>query len=99
MSKTSPSDLAVTFRSVPRRLGEAYGDDTPAAGTALEAQLRRAGGLLGTSGDAAGIADAIAGTPADQWDPAVLDGLRAIALEVGHELRRIAAEHRADEDT
>lgn len=98
MSTTSPSDLAVTFRSVARRLEEAFGDDAPAAGSAMDGQLRRAGELLGTPGDASAIADAIGRTPADEWDPAVLDGLRAVALDVGRELRRIAAEHHPDDE-
>jgi hypothetical protein len=98
MSKTSPTDLAITFRSVPRRLREALGDDQPAADTALHGQLARAASLLGTAPDATSIADAINRIPADKWDQAVLDGLRGIALEVGAQLRQLAAQHHAADD-
>ena len=97
MSKTSPADLAVTFRSVARRLDEALDGETPTAGSPLHMQLEKAAKLIGTTPDAASIAAAIEHTPADQWDEATLDGLRAVALDLGHELRRIAAEH-ADRD-
>ncbi len=98
MSKTSPADLAVTFRSVPRRVREALGDDQPVAGTALHDQLARAASLLGVAPDATTIADAINAIPADHWDQAVLEGLRGIALEVGAQLRRLAAHRNADDD-
>ncbi|MCU1503739.1 MAG: hypothetical protein JWM12_3093 [Ilumatobacteraceae bacterium] len=98
MSKTSPADLAITFRSVPRRLREALGDDQPPAGTELQDQLARASALLGTPADATAIADAIARTPPDEWDPATLDMLRDVALEVGRHLRELAARHRHEDD-
>jgi hypothetical protein len=97
MSSTSPADLAVTFRSVPRRLREALGDDQPPAGSELREQLRRAGQLLGASQEPAAIADAIDRTKPDEWDQGTLDGLRAVALDVGRELRRLAAQHRHDD--
>ncbi len=93
MSKSSPADLAVTFRSVARRLDEALdGAAASAVGPALPTQLRRAADVLGTSADGASIAAAIEQMPADQWDEAALDELRAAALDIGHEIRRIAAE-------
>ena len=98
MSSSSPTDLAVTFRSIPRRLREAYGDDQPAAGSDLAIQLGAAGRLLGTSPDPSAIAGAIESVRPDEWDPSTLDGLRQIGLEVGAELRRIAAEHDQDDD-
>lgn len=97
MSKSSPADLSVTFRSIARRLDEALGDDPPAADTRLSRQLDRAGQLLRTSPDATAIADAIGSVRADEWDPALLDELRDIALDIGHELRRLADEHRPDD--
>lgn len=93
MSNSSPADLAVTFRSIPRRLREAYGDDTPRPGTDVATQLAAAARLLGTTADPEAIARAIESVKADQWDPGTLDGLRQVGLEVGAELRRIAAEH------
>jgi hypothetical protein len=98
MSSTSPADLAVTFRSVPRRVREALGDDQPPVGSELRDQLRRAAELLGTPADADAIADAIDRTPPDGWELATLDGLRAVALDVGRQLRELAARHRHDDD-
>jgi hypothetical protein len=95
MSNSSPADLAVTFRSIPRRLREAYGDDTPRPGSDLATQLAAAARLLGTTADPAAIAGAIDAVKADQWDQGTLDGLRQVGLDVGAELRRIAAEHDA----
>jgi hypothetical protein len=93
MSSSSPTDLAITFRSIPRRLREAYGDDEPAVGSDLAGQLAAAGRLLGTAPEANAIATAIESRKPDQWDEATLDGLRGVALEVGAELRAIAAAH------
>ena len=95
MSNSSPADLAVTFRSIPRRLREAYGDDQPATGSDLAAQLDAAGRLLGTTAAPEAIATAIESRHPDEWDYATLDGLRQVGLEVGAELRRIAAAHEA----
>ena len=98
MSSSSPADLAVTFRSIPRRLREAYGDDQPAAGSDLASQLAAAGRLLGTSPDPVAIATAIEARRPKEWDDATLEGLRQVGLEVGAELRRIAADHPRRDD-
>jgi hypothetical protein len=95
MSSSLPSDLAVTFRSIPRRLKEAQGD-TPAAQTqsytsTILRLLTTAAGLLHTNSDPASVAAAIEAVPADDWDPATLDQLRETALELGGALRSIAA--------
>ena len=95
MSSTSPSDLAITFRSIPRRLREAQGDTSPSVTqsdtSAIGRHLATAAALMHTQADAAAIADAIDSVPADDWDEATLAQLRSIALELGGELRRIAA--------
>lgn len=93
MSSSSPADLAITFRSIPRRLREAYGDDQPTSGSDLATQLAAAGRLLGTRADAEAIAAAIEAVKADEWDAQTLEQLRAVALDVGAELRAIAAAH------
>jgi hypothetical protein len=95
MSSTSPSDLAITFRSVPRRLREAQAD-TPAAATqphtsAISSQLAAAGTLMRTAADPAAIADAIDAVPADDWSDDTLNSLRSIALDLGSALRAVAA--------
>ena len=93
MSHSSPADLVVTFRSIPRRLREAYGDERPAAGSDLAAQLATAGRLLETAPDPEAIATAIESRKPRDWDSATLDALRQVGLDVGAELRRIAAAH------
>ena len=98
MSPSSPADLAVTFRSIPRRLREAYGDEQPAAGSDLATQLEAAGRLLDSPPDPGLIASAIDARKPDDWDAATLHELRALALDVGSELRRIAAEHPRRDD-
>ena len=95
MSSSSPSDLAVTFRSVPRRLREAIGD-TPASATAgivseLDEQIAIAAKIMQSPADPGAIADAIGAVPADAWDEATLNSLRTTALDVGRLLRAIAA--------
>jgi hypothetical protein len=95
MSSSSPRDLAVTFRSVPRRLREAR-DGAPEHVTAgitaeLDEQIGIAAGLMHTQADAAAIADAIEDVPADAWTEATLTTLRGTALDIGRLLRAIAA--------
>ena len=101
MSSASPADLAITFRSVPRRLREAQGDATPQATAAPTAELHgllhEAGRLMGTAADPATIADGIEGTHADSWDDSVLARLREIALDLGRLLRHIATLAEGDE--
>jgi hypothetical protein len=95
MSSSSPSDLAVTLRSVPRRLREAMGDTPPSATSAITAELNEqigiAAKLMHTAADPSAIADAIDAVPADDWDESVLTSLRTAALDIGRLLRAIAA--------
>jgi hypothetical protein len=94
MSDSSPADLAITFRSLTRRLREARGDlgagvvATQVA--AIDRHLARAGHLVRSTSDPAAIADAIEAVPADGWGDE-LSELRTIALELGRELRAVAA--------
>ncbi len=97
MSDSSPADLAISFRSLPRRLREARGhlaafeiqdrlDD-------IDRHLARAASLMHTSGhpvDPVEVADAIDATPADSWGDE-LDELRGIALALGTLIRAVAA--------
>ena len=100
MSSASPDDLAVTFRSIPRRLREAHGTaepETTASATAeLHGLLHEAARLMGTTSDPAAIADAVADRHADEWDDVTLARLREIALDLGRLLRHIAALAEAD---
>ena len=102
MSSSSPSDLAVTFRSVPRRLREAVGD-TPAGDVAsitaeLDEQIDIAARLMHSASDPAAIADAVDALPADSWDDDTLNSLRSTALDIGRLLRAIAAVAEGDGD-
>jgi hypothetical protein len=101
MAGSTPADLAVTFRSIDRRLREALDGEPPNdAAAAPVAELDHlvttvaqdvgaaAGGTLRERGDA--IAAAIEKVPADRWDPSQLERLRSAALEAGRLLRTIA---------
>ena len=95
MSASTPADLAVTFRSLARRQREAIGDADPGAVSGLVAELHghvaAAAAALHTSPDADAVAHAIEAVPADEWDEATLDTLRAEGLAAGAVLRRIQA--------
>ena len=95
MSGASPSDLVVTFTSIPRRLREAQGSapEPAVAGPAAELRvlLAEAGRLLGTSGDPLVLAAAVGQVHPDEWDESVLVRLGEIALDAGRMLRQIAA--------
>jgi hypothetical protein len=104
MSGSAPSDVAVAFRSFPRRLAaELAGAEDDAHRTSagpfvrqLEALVRSTADRLGVpSGGsaadvAAAVADAIDGRPADRWTADDLDAIRAASLEGGRLLRQIA---------
>jgi hypothetical protein len=102
VSDTSPADLAVAFRSFPRRLRQglaALDDDAARRAAEPHAAAARAGiveaaRLLGApAGEpdaaAAAVADRIAAVHPDKWDDATLAGLRRHALAVGAALRAI----------
>lgn len=94
MSDSSPDDLAIVFRSLPRRLREARGDvGAEVVGdhlAAIDRLLARAGELVRSSADPSLVASAIEAVPADAWG-SDLDELRSIALELGKQLRAVAA--------
>lgn len=95
MSGSSPSDLAITFRSLPRRLREAQGEvpieaiDPQLAD--IDRHLERARTLLGSNPDAASIATAIDARAAGDWTDQLLGELQGIALAIGGALRSINA--------
>ena len=95
MSRSAPSDLAVTFRSLPRRLREASGDPSAGLvgehGLAIDQAVTDAAALLHSRADPTAVADAIEAVPTDRWEASTLDDLRRIALELGRRLRAIAA--------
>ena len=102
MSSSSPSDLAVTFRSLPRRLREARGDAPPQTVAGINAEIDEqidiAARLLHTTADPEAIAGAIEAVHADDWDDYTLTTLRSTALDIGRLLRAMAAVADADID-
>jgi hypothetical protein len=102
MSSSSPRDLAITMRSVSRRLREALGDSPPSATAGIVAELNEqigiAAKLMHSAADPEAIADAIEAVPPDEWDEATLNDLRATALDIGRLLRAIAAVAEGDDD-
>ena len=95
MSAASPDDLAIAFRSLPRRLKEAQADapnEATASPTAeLHGLVEEAARLMGAVSEPLALADAIVALPADQWEAPTLDRLRTIALDLGRLLRHIAS--------
>ena len=104
MAGSSPADLAVTFRSIDRRLREALDGEPrdrcrPVAGLVAQLVPRSA-----SAASTMGVAGArrrprrhrerrgrrIDRVPADEWDDAQLECLRAAALDAGRVLRTIA---------
>lgn len=96
MTESSPSDLAVAFRSLGRRRAEALGelsvDDEHVHSilSDISAVVRHSADRLRVPADPAVIADAIATRPADAWTDKELDDLRRDALDIGRLLRLLA---------
>ena len=101
MSKSSPADLSVAFRSLERRRREAVeaSDGAPIAGPLgeLDQHIAAAAALVGAASSGAAIADALAGKPADEWDETTLDAVREHATSAGAALRQIV-DAAGDED-
>jgi hypothetical protein len=101
MSSSSPRDLAVTFRSIPRRLRAALGDSPPSATAGVSAELDEqigiAARLMRADREPGAIADAIDAVPADAWNEGTLNSLRDTALDIGRLLRAIAAVAEGDD--
>lgn len=94
MSKSTPDDLVVAFRSLARREREAIETADGAPTSDLSSQLGQLVGqaatLLGAAPDATAIADEIAARPDDGWDESTLDSLRELATRAGTVVREIA---------
>ena len=97
MSASAPSDLAVAFRSLPRRLREASSSDdvTPAeittATNAVEAAIASAATLLSCSPNADGVAAAIQSRKAREWTAADLAGIQQAANAAAAAIRGLQA--------
>jgi hypothetical protein len=106
MAGSSPSDLAVAFRSFPRRLREALSlaEDDPDRRRAADAEaaglnrlVRDAATTIGApvaddfAASAEAVAERIQSIEPDEWDTARLDRLRQLALDCGQALRQVEA--------
>jgi hypothetical protein len=102
MSKTTPDDLVVAFRSLTRRRAEAVdaAQGAPVGGLLgeLDRHVAAAAALVGSSANAEAVAAAIASRPVREWDVATLDALRRHAIDAGAVLRRIAESGPPPED-
>jgi Pyruvate/2-oxoacid:ferredoxin oxidoreductase gamma subunit len=92
MSASAPSDLAVAFRSLPRRLKEAPGDDAAptaiaTAEAAVSAAIGRAASVLGCSPSAESVAAAILARKAREWTDADLAAIQQSANEAAAAIR------------
>ncbi len=56
----------------------------------IDAQVAAAARLVGSVGEPLAVADAIEAVHPEEWDDARLDGLRQVALDLGHALRDLA---------
>lgn len=93
MSASSPSDLAVAFRSLPRRLTEAKAA-APSAVTGqferdLQHSLVRGGELMHTPAGPLLIAEAIDRRRPEEWSDTDLETLRDLAVDIGRTLRAL----------
>ena len=84
MSASAPSDLAVAFRSLARRLREASSDDTSpaaiaAAESAVNAAIASAASVLHSSPSADAVASAIQARKAREWNDADLTAIQGHA--------------------
>ncbi len=93
MSKSTPADLTIAFRSLDRRRGDAVeaaeGVPVDAMLTDLDRHIAAAAILVGGAPSASGVADALTAKPAEDWDEATLDAVRDHATAAGTALRRI----------
>lgn len=107
MSGSSPSDLAVAFRSIERRLREALEPISGESATAsqvsdlqveLRGAIRAAARLMHCDATSSSVAATIEARHGDSWIDSELDELRGLALSAGQILRQIsvAAEAAAD---
>jgi hypothetical protein len=97
----APQDLAVSFRSFPRRLRELSSDADPtalaAASTAIDALVADAARLLHCPADAAAVAQAIETVANDEWTDDQLSSLQQTTMAIGAELRRLEDAATSDE--
>jgi hypothetical protein len=94
MSKSTPADLAVAYRSLTRRRADAIdaAKDAPVGAlvTSLDEHIAAAASVVGSAPNPGAVAEAIERRKLDDWDDRTLDELRRLATEAGTVVRRIA---------
>lgn len=95
MSRSSPADLAVAFRSVPRRVRDALEGcedaSTWSGHSRIETALREAADLVGASCDPSELAEVIDRRRAADWTDSDLSRLQTLALQLGALVREAEA--------
>ena len=92
MSTSTPADLAIAFRSLPRRLREASildvaPDAIATATSALDSAVVASARLLGCSASVEAIASRIDERRLDDWTAGDIESLQAYAREAGTAIR------------
>ncbi len=95
MTTSSPADLAVAFRSLPRRLKEAAADDAPpeavsVAASAVSSAVGRAAGVLGTADTADAVATELGNRKPEDWTDGDLEAVQRAADEAARAIRELA---------
>jgi hypothetical protein len=93
VSGSTPADLAVAFRGLPRRLRDALeGCEDPWSGhDRVTRVLTEAATLLHCRPEPVAVADAIEAREIEDWNDSDLDRLRALALQLGSLVREAEA--------
>ena len=92
MSASAPSDLAVAFRSLSRRLREGSSEDVSAAAiatarAAVDAAIASAAGVLGCGATPEAVATAIQARKAREWTDSDLAAIQRSANEAAAAIR------------
>ena len=92
MSASAPSDLAVAFRSLARRLKEGSSDDVSASAIAtaragVDAAISAAAAVLGSGASAEAVAAAIQARKAREWTDEDLAAIQRCANDAAAAIR------------
>jgi hypothetical protein len=92
MSKSSPADLAIAFKSLPRRLREAAQEgpspaEVTAATAAVDAAIAAAASVMRSAPTAEAVSDAIASRHPIDWTDSDLDAVQNHANAAARAIR------------
>jgi hypothetical protein len=94
MSKSTPRDLAVAFRSMSRRLRDAQDDDTPPVAVAsaeneIQKAITSASAVLGSAATAEAVASAIEARRVSDWSDDELAAIQVFADNAARAIRGV----------